>query len=211
MSLDADSPALAAEKPDPLDLALGEKPVEATKTYASSPLKNQLFIKTIPPNISRASLEAVCSTVPGYSSLSLGPAQESKKFYRSGWVNLGASSDVEAAVRELHGAKVGEPPFTLHVSPAEESDYSARPRLAPIGAGSSARLEVDLQQAKKLAKKLEAEEEAPAGGKRGSDAIEAWFATKEVAVPGEEEVNADDVVAEEKRNQNVGLESSLQW
>ena len=94
----------------------------------ASPSPNQVFIKTIPPNISRAEIEKVsrpspawgssvmadrpscyvqiCAAVEGFDSLHLGPPQEKKNFHRVGWVNFVEGTDMQATCDVLDGSKV---------------------------------------------------------------------------------------------------------
>ncbi|CED84199.1 arsenite-resistant protein asr2 [Phaffia rhodozyma] len=147
---------------------------DAQKQLVSvQPIPNQIFIKSLSPNVSRESVEKICKEISGFKRLSLGPPSEKRNFHRSAWVTFEEGTDLDATCAKLEGAQVGENGFTLHVAINSEP-YVSRARLAPEGTNNLNRLNKDLTQAKAIAILFESQSLKKAGGEEvvGSEAID---------------------------------------
>ena len=87
-----------------------------------APKDRQIFVKTVPPTVSRKELEGVniidarskrvliClkmfSQVEGFEYIALTDPAAKKSFHRVAWAQFANSVDVEAVVRRLDGQKV---------------------------------------------------------------------------------------------------------
>lgn len=70
------------------------------------PKPKQVFVKTVPPTIGRAELEAFFSQVKGFEYLALTEPSVKKAFHRVAWAQFGEGVDIADAVGQLDGKKV---------------------------------------------------------------------------------------------------------
>lgn len=137
------------------------------------PSANQLFIKSISPDISREELENHCKQAEGFDYLALSDPHTGKKLHRVGWVSFVPGTDMKAAEDKLSESKINN--FTLHMMRAERPAYQ-KLRVTPGIMNTSTRIKKDLLQARKLATLFEQDYYTTGAGneeeQRGSAAIE---------------------------------------
>ncbi|KAA1086717.1 hypothetical protein PGT21_009587 [Puccinia graminis f. sp. tritici] len=136
------------------------------------PADNQLFIKSISPDISRTELENHCKQVEGFDYLALSDPHTGKKLHRVGWVSFVPGTDMKAAESALGESKINN--FTLHLMRTERPAFQ-KLRLCPGIMNTHERIIKDLGQIRKLAACFEAEYFGTGSNqeKCGSTAIEA--------------------------------------
>ncbi|WAQ91949.1 hypothetical protein PtA15_15A342 [Puccinia triticina] len=136
------------------------------------PADNQLFIKSISPDISRTELENHCKQVEGFDYLALSDPHTGKKLHRVGWVAFLPGTDMKAAESALGESKINN--FTLHLMITERPALQ-KLRTCPGIMNTHERIIKDLGQIRKLAASFEAEQFGPGASedKCGSTAIEA--------------------------------------
>lgn len=118
------------------------------------PSDNQLFIKSISPDISRTELENHCKQVEGFDYLALSDPHTGKKLHRVGWVSFLPGTDMKAAESTLSESKINN--FTLHLMRSERPAFQ-KLRLCPGIMNSPERIAKDLAQIRKVAAHFEAE------------------------------------------------------
>lgn len=111
------------EEPEGLDRALGDTaPTEEAARVEVAPKERQVFVKTVPPTISRKELEAVrrgltCvrnstdigqlfAQEEGFEYLALAEPSAKKAFHRVAWAQFADGVDVEKVVERLDNSKV---------------------------------------------------------------------------------------------------------
>ncbi|KNE98612.1 hypothetical protein PSTG_08164 [Puccinia striiformis f. sp. tritici PST-78] len=136
------------------------------------PADNQLFIKSISPDISRTELEDHCKKVEGFDYLALSDPHTGKKLHRVGWVSFLPGTDMKAAESALGESKINN--FTLHLMITERPAFQ-KLRFCPGIMNTHDRIIKDLAQIRKLTASFEAEYFGSAlnESKCGSTAIEA--------------------------------------
>ncbi|KAJ1909259.1 hypothetical protein IWQ60_011266 [Tieghemiomyces parasiticus] len=116
-----------------------------------------LFIKTIPPSISRRRLEDLCAMADGYQYLALSEPIAARKFHRFGWVKFVKGTDMERAQTQLDRAKIDE--FQFHFGHHRSAATHAS-RGAFDVTNTPERLEHDAVTAQRLIETLDAEANA---------------------------------------------------
>ncbi|KAI9499201.1 hypothetical protein BDB00DRAFT_866685 [Zychaea mexicana] len=123
----------------------------STKEY-----EDHLVIKTVPPTIAREKIIEMCSGVDGFEYVVLSEPSPNKKFHRIGWIHFKHGTDMQKAFNELDSRKIDD--FVFHLAMNYKNQYQSRTsKVTPEIASTSKRLQKDLDQAKQLAKHLEAE------------------------------------------------------
>jgi len=136
------------------------------------PTDNQLFIKSISPDLSRTELENHCKQVEGFDYLALSDPHIGRKLHRVGWVSFLPGTDIKAAENVLGESRLNN--FTLHLMKIERPAFQ-KLRLCPGIMNTHERITKDLAQIRKLAASFEAEYFGPGSSQEqyGSTAIEA--------------------------------------
>ncbi|MBW0491899.1 hypothetical protein O181_031614 [Austropuccinia psidii MF-1] len=136
------------------------------------PFENQLFIKSISPDISRLELENHCKQAEGFDYLALSDPHTAKKLHRVGWVSFLPGTDMQVAESILSESKLNN--FTLHMMRAERPAFQ-KLRVCPGIMNTHDRILKDLSYIRKLAVQFENEYFGLGvdEDKRGSTAIEA--------------------------------------
>ncbi|ORY30788.1 hypothetical protein BCR39DRAFT_528324 [Naematelia encephala] len=142
------------EEPEGLDRALGDAPVYDESRIEISPKANSVFIKTVPPNATRKSLEELFAKHDGFQYLALTEPAMKKGFHRVGWAQFADGVDVAEVVKSLDESNVDG--FTYHITVNSTPSIGKIRITAPV-ANTLERLEVDGQKAKLLALKIEEE------------------------------------------------------
>ena len=71
------------------------------------PPKNQVFIKTIPPDIGRVKLQSILKDIEGFHHLALSEPLPSKRYHRIGWIKFNDGVDIDHLLEtKLNGLKV---------------------------------------------------------------------------------------------------------
>lgn len=125
-----------------------------TLPYTLDPPDNpQIFIKSIPPDLSREKLEDFLSTIPGFDYLAISDPQPAKRFHRTGWINFSMSVDInELLETTLKNPKIDD--FTLFLTKTDQP-ITTKARVAPGVTNSPDRLRQDLSNIRKLTTHLE--------------------------------------------------------
>ncbi|KAH9045722.1 hypothetical protein EDB85DRAFT_1908092 [Lactarius pseudohatsudake] len=119
-----------------------------------APEGHQVMIRTIPPDIGRVKLETALDTIPGFIYLALGDPLQKRNFYRAGWLKYHDDADINVVMSELSERKIDG--FKLHVL-HNKQPFKNRIRYAPEVASRPDILEKDLERARVLFVRLEAE------------------------------------------------------
>ncbi|PVU95232.1 hypothetical protein BB561_001966 [Smittium simulii] len=116
---------------------------ENTAIDNSQPLidTNTLFIRTVPPDVKRASLEDELSKLEGFEYLSFSEPNPNKNFHRFAWVKFKKGTDIENCLEQLKDFKIDE--FQFHFS-HHSSSSTAQIRVAPPFSNSPSRIMSDL-------------------------------------------------------------------
>ncbi|KAJ1567774.1 hypothetical protein HK405_004802 [Cladochytrium tenue] len=128
-----------------------------------------LFIRSVPPTTKRQQILEVCKSFDGFTHLALSDPRPDKKFYRIGWLAFNPDVVLEKAQAELDGKKIDD--FILSLTP--HMHQSQRTRIIPAEFNVESRLEVDLANARRLAKALDIESGLDKMEGSGCDAVEA--------------------------------------
>lgn len=115
------------------------------------PLKKSLFITKIPDYVKISELEEVLKQKSGFKELVLSDPRIDKSMTRVGWVYFEEEVDLEQVCKELDNFKVGNYSIHLVINNAQELKVGVLPKEMSV----IARVKVDLEQAKKLAKTLD--------------------------------------------------------
>ncbi|KAJ1564904.1 hypothetical protein HK096_005604, partial [Nowakowskiella sp. JEL0078] len=133
---------------------LDEKKEPAAQTeLLMEPVSNALFIKSIPPQISRKELKEAFEKIEGFECISLSDPVPNRKFHRFGWIvfkdsiNLTAAND-SIGVLTLHD-------FTFHIAPQQATRRFTK--IIPFEFNDIDRVRKDINQIKELALALDAE------------------------------------------------------
>jgi hypothetical protein len=112
---------------------------------------NIIFIKSIPPSISRHQVQELFSKFSGFQHLMLSDPNPLKKFHRLGWVIFEQGINVSKLLEnELKSCCIDE--FEFHLAPHKNKSI---PRLTSPQFSNPARLRHDLSKVSKLTKELE--------------------------------------------------------
>ncbi|KAJ1560295.1 hypothetical protein HK405_007593 [Cladochytrium tenue] len=177
----------SAKLPDASLPALPEQPTPSSVEDAKTKLDGQaqegnpkgtlpppisvhgLFIRSVPPTMKRQQILEVCKSFDGFTHLALSDPRPDKKFYRIGWLAFNPDVVLEKAQAELDGKKIDD--FILSLTP--HMHQSQRTRIIPAEFNVESRLEVDLANARRLAKALDIESGLDKMEGSGCDAVEA--------------------------------------
>ncbi|OLY82741.1 Serrate RNA effector molecule-like protein [Smittium mucronatum] len=105
-----------------------------------------LFIRTVPPSVSRAMLEEEFKKVDGFEYLSFSEPSYNKNFHRFGWVKFKSGTDMDAALEKLNDTKIEN--FVFHLSIHSENSF-AQNRFAPEISSTPSRILSDLSNVRK--------------------------------------------------------------
>ncbi|KAI8322607.1 hypothetical protein GQ54DRAFT_287811 [Martensiomyces pterosporus] len=111
-----------------------------------------LFIRTVPPSVSRAILEEELKKQPGFKYLALSEPRQDKQYHRFGWVRFEKDTDMEKVMDNLSSLKIDE--FQFHFSRHTNSS-SAAMRLVPDVASTDERLRHDLKLVREAVRSLD--------------------------------------------------------
>ncbi|GHJ83982.1 hypothetical protein NliqN6_0384 [Naganishia liquefaciens] len=127
------------------------EPIENKMVELPAPA-NQIFIKSIPPNIGRHALEAFLPSQPGFEYLAMSEPYLKKGCHRVGYVQFKEGTDVRGVLNAIDRTEVKD--FTLHMN-VNILPFSSRTRANPTVSGTLARMKHDAVQAKAMALSLE--------------------------------------------------------
>jgi len=128
-----------------------------TSSQKSESESNVLFIKVIPPFISRNEILEIFKKVSGFRKLTMSEPMRYKNYNRLGWVTLESSEACSIALREMVGKTKLKEQFELHLSINKTSLPAKLPKLTPPVASEDARIKIDLEQSKLLCMQLDKE------------------------------------------------------
>lgn len=133
----------------------GEREVLASELAQVPPCPHQVLIKSYPANGSRAKLESVLQTKPGFQYLAMGEPHVGKRWCRAGWAMYDPETDMDELLNTLQGTQIDG--FTLNLASCAKPATS-KLRTVPEYANSFARLSADLKHCQQLVSRLEAED-----------------------------------------------------
>ncbi|KAJ2580704.1 hypothetical protein GGH95_002447, partial [Coemansia sp. RSA 1836] len=155
-------------------------------------VSHTLFIRTIPPTVTRETLEAHLKEIAGYKYLSLSEPRQDKQYHRFGWARFETGTDMEKALEGLSNVTIDQ--FQFHFSRHTNSAAGAM-RLAPDVASSDERIRHDLKLVREAVQSLD---------ERTDPAVFHSFATlqkkaKELSAAAGERALANGGAAKEER------------
>ncbi|CAG8546017.1 4633_t:CDS:10 [Paraglomus occultum] len=114
---------------------------------------NRLFIKSVPPTISRSKIVEMCERVEGFKYLALSEPNPQKKFHRLGWIVFTEETDMDEAFKQLNEQKIDD--FIFYLARHKSHSGPVRNRVAPETATTPERLKKDLERVEELISKLD--------------------------------------------------------
>ncbi|KAJ2742431.1 hypothetical protein GGI20_004486 [Coemansia sp. BCRC 34301] len=115
-------------------------------------VSHTLFIRTIPPTVTRETLEAYLKDIAGYKYLSLSEPRQDKQYHRFGWARFENGTDMDKALEGLSNVAIDQ--FQFHFSRHTNSAAGAM-RLAPDVASSDERIRHDLKLVREAVQSLD--------------------------------------------------------
>ncbi|KAJ1897863.1 hypothetical protein LPJ66_003111 [Kickxella alabastrina] len=111
-----------------------------------------LFIRTVPPSVSRAVLEGELTKQPGFKHLSLSEPRQDKQYHRFGWVRFENGTDMDKTVESLSNINIDQ--FQFHFS-RHNNVSSGIIRLTPDVSSTEERIRLDLKLAREAVKSMD--------------------------------------------------------
>jgi len=110
-----------------------------------------LFMRSVPPNISKADIAAVCKRYPGFLRVALAEPSPERHFYRRGWVTFNSNVNIKDICWNLSNIRIKD----SELNPVVNRDLSKRVR--PMSGISMAKQVVcfDIQFSAELIKALD--------------------------------------------------------
>ncbi|KAJ2906178.1 hypothetical protein GGI21_004076, partial [Coemansia aciculifera] len=115
-------------------------------------VNHTLFIRTIPPTVTREALESFLKEIEGYKYLSLSEPRQDKLYHRFGWARFENGTDMDKALEGLGNVSIEQ--FQVHFSRHTNSAAGAM-RLAPDVASSDERIRHDLKLVREAVQSLD--------------------------------------------------------
>lgn len=117
------------------------------------PPPNQIFLKTIGPDIPRSEIEEfITKKTTGFEYLALSEPATKRAFHRVGWAQFSEGEDMDQIVRVLDGMELRH--FTFHIV-RNTIPFTGKIRYTPSFSSTFERLTRDFEQAKAMAIALE--------------------------------------------------------
>lgn len=160
-----------------------------------------LFMRSIPPNISKADIAAVCKRFAGYLRVALSDPSPDRKFLRRGWITFDRSVNIKEICWDLNNIRVKD----VELSPVVNRDLSRRVRSISGAATAKQVIRDDIKLAAKLVRELdmraalyekESKEETEAREKAEKEAAEKTEEGEECEGKPAEEVEIPDLPSE---------------
>ncbi|KAJ2780972.1 hypothetical protein GGI15_003359 [Coemansia interrupta] len=117
-----------------------------------------LFIRTVPPSVPRAVLEAELVNQPGFKYLALSEPRQDKQYHRFGWARFENGTDMEKTMDNLSNVVVDQ--FQFHFS--RHNNAASGLRLAPDVASTDDRMRHDLKLVRDAVRSLDERTDAEA-------------------------------------------------
>ncbi|KAJ1933878.1 hypothetical protein FBU59_005882, partial [Linderina macrospora] len=156
-----------------------------------------LFVRTVPPSVSRGTLETELKKQPGFKYLALSEPRQDKQYHRFGWVRFDKGTDMDKVLESLSNLKIDE--FQFHFS-RHTNNSSAAMRLAPDVASTEDRLRHDLKLVREAVQSLDARTDSATF--HGFDQIQGKI--KELGGTIAEDADGDADVAMEEEEGGAG-------
>ncbi|KAJ2687856.1 hypothetical protein IWW39_002610 [Coemansia spiralis] len=115
-------------------------------------ISHTLFIRTVPPSVSRETLESHLKDLPGYKYLALSEPRQDKQYHRFGWARFENGTDMDKTLESLGNVNIDQ--FQFHFSRHTNSAAAAM-RLAPDVASSDERIRHDLKLVREAVQSLD--------------------------------------------------------
>lgn len=110
-----------------------------------------LFMRSVPPNISKADVAAVCKRFPGYLRVALSDPSTDRKFFRRGWITFDRSVNIKEICWDLNNIRVKD----VELSPVVNRDLSRRVRAVAGAATAKQAIRDDIKLAARLIRVLD--------------------------------------------------------
>lgn len=173
------------------EVAVASGPRALHKTFS-------LFMRSVPPNISKADIAAVCKRFAGYLRVALSDPSPERKFFRRGWITFDRSVNIKEICWDLNNIRLKD----VELSPVVNRDLSRRVR--PVAGAATAKQVIrdDIKLAAKLIRELdkkaalyekESREETEAREKAEKEAAEKTEEGEECEAKPTEEVEMPDL------------------
>ncbi|KAJ2665787.1 hypothetical protein IW148_001546 [Coemansia sp. RSA 1199] len=117
-----------------------------------SAIAHTLFIRTVPPSVSRTALEDKLKDLAGYQYLAMSEPRQDKQYHRFGWVRFDDGTDMEKTLESLGDINIDQ--FQFHFSRHTNSSVAGM-RLAPDVASTEERMRHDLDLVRAAVKGLD--------------------------------------------------------
>ncbi|KAJ2179131.1 hypothetical protein GGH18_005657, partial [Coemansia sp. RSA 530] len=115
-------------------------------------IAHTLFIRTVPPSVSRTALEDKLKDLAGYQYLAMSEPRQDKQYHRFGWVRFDDGTDMEKTLESLGDINIDQ--FQFHFSRHTNSSVAGM-RLAPDVASTEERMRHDLGLVREAVKGLD--------------------------------------------------------
>ncbi|KAK9722993.1 hypothetical protein K7432_002293 [Basidiobolus ranarum] len=176
------------------------KPADTAVVNKEEENSNTLFIKSVPPSISREQVVKLCETVEGFSYLSLSEPNPQKKYHRLGWIVFKEGCNIQEAFDALNKSKIDE--FQFHLA-LHKHQLTTRPRVAPQIANLPERIRHDEEKVRKLIDLLDKEANE---GFEGNQLVRDRLAVIEAKKEGQMDESDDSEITQIKKSLDLHME-----
>ncbi|XP_068705462.1 serrate RNA effector molecule homolog isoform X3 [Montipora foliosa] len=163
-----------------------------------------LFMRSVPPIISKADIAAVCKRFAGFLRVALSDPSPDRKFFRRGWITFDRSVSIKEICWDLNNIRVKD----VELSPVVNRDLSRRVRAVTGAATAKQVIRDDIKLAAKLVRELD--KKAALYEKESREETEAREkAEKEAAEKTEEGEECEAKPAEEAEITDLPIENPI--
>ncbi|OMJ22943.1 Serrate RNA effector molecule-like protein [Smittium culicis] len=162
-----------------------------------------LFIRTVPPSVSRSTLEEEFKKIEGFEYLSFSEPNANKNFHRFGWIKFKSGTDMNDALEKLKEFKVDE--FQFHFT-IHSSSFSSQNRFTPEAASTPSRIKNDLINIQKAVAEFDSRTNDPLFA--GAEYIKKKIDELSIKIKADYEAKNNDDKVSAINNESV-LEESL--
>ncbi|XP_022788107.1 serrate RNA effector molecule homolog isoform X2 [Stylophora pistillata] len=141
------------EEGEERDKAIGEDGKQLCVTAEPRALHKtfSLFMRGIPPNISKADISAVCKRFAGFLRVALSDPSPERKFIRRGWITFDRSVNIKEICWDLNNIRVKD----AELSPVVNRDLSRRVRSVAGAALAKQAIRHDIKLAARLIREFD--------------------------------------------------------
>ncbi|RMX54629.1 hypothetical protein pdam_00022040 [Pocillopora damicornis] len=110
-----------------------------------------LFMRSVPPNISKADISAICKRFAGFLRVALSDPSPERKFVRRGWITFDRSVNIKEICWDLNNIRVKD----VELSPVVNRDLSRRVRPVAGAALAKQAIRHDIKLAARLIREFD--------------------------------------------------------